>query len=142
MATQIEKWVPPFEARKWDNTKKPTFRIIAGESTVTYPEKINKASDILKEDLHLSDSNSSINSEVPTPSIDWNKYRTNSYGYLTEKKSHHYEYVYHHYESWTQYTTNNYNYLEQSSNITQTSTIDLTKDESIINLCTSDTTVC
>ncbi|CAG2215547.1 NOC4 [Mytilus edulis] len=42
MAIQVEKWVPPFEARKWDSTKKPTFRIIAGKSSVTYPEKKEK----------------------------------------------------------------------------------------------------
>ncbi|CAG2234360.1 unnamed protein product [Mytilus edulis] len=57
-----------------------------------------------------------------------------------KKKSYHQQ-TYHHYESWDQYTTNNYNYLDTSSKKSQTSMIDLTKDDSIIDLCTSDTTV-
>ncbi|CAG2237620.1 unnamed protein product [Mytilus edulis] len=142
MATQVEKWVPPFEARKWDSTKKPTFRIIAGKSAVTYPEKKDKTSEILESDLYLSDSNSTINSQIQNTPIDWNKYRTNSYGYLTEKKSYHQQTYHQYYESWDQYTTNNYNYLDTSSKKSQTSMIDLTKDDSIIDPCTSNTTVC
>lgn len=73
--------------------------------------------------------------------IDWNKYHIKSYGYLTENKTYHPE-TYHHYESWEQYTTNNYSYLEKTSNKNHSSIIDLTNDESIIDLCTSNTNVC
>ncbi|CAC5361759.1 unnamed protein product [Mytilus coruscus] len=63
IAFQIEKWVPPFEARKWDLTKKPTFRVIPGQPTVTYPEKQTTRTNILEHDLYLSDSNSTVNSQ-------------------------------------------------------------------------------
>ncbi|CAC5390519.1 unnamed protein product [Mytilus coruscus] len=141
MATQIEKWVPPFEARKWDVTKKPIFRIIPSKPTVTYPEKKKNTQNILENDLYLSESNSTVNSQNHSPTIDWNKYHINSYGYLTENKIYHPE-TYHHYESWEQYTTNNYSYLEKTPNKNHSSIIDLTNDEGIIDLCTSNTTVC
>lgn len=63
MATQIVKWVPPFEERKWDVTKKPIFRIIPGKPTVTYPEKKNNTQNILENDLYLSESNSTVDSK-------------------------------------------------------------------------------
>ncbi|CAC5368849.1 unnamed protein product [Mytilus coruscus] len=105
------------------------------------PGQKNNTPNILESDLYLSESNSTVNSQNHNPKIDWNKYHINSYGYLTEKKTYHPE-TYHHYESWEQYTTNNYSYLEKTSNKNHRLTIDLTNDESIIDLCTSNTTVC
>ena len=117
--------------KRWPpkSAKNPTFRVIHGKLTVSYPEKKNNTPNILENDLYLSEYSREFSKPQPKNQQLWifnrkeniPRRELQSLRKLGSIYNKHYSYL-----------------LVKISNKNHTSPKDLTKDESIKDLCAND----